>query len=118
VDYQDIRTLIKAARRAQARIVEFNWYFHNEDLRAFRRAVYEWGKHVPGRYRLFDSRVLAAIKDALNGTDTPFVLSEPARVADDNCAAVCVSVNDYFQLSGHATFPVLMGYGAPAWTGP
>jgi len=40
-DYQDIASLVKLARKARRRIVEFEWVFTREDVLSLRRAVCE-----------------------------------------------------------------------------
>ena len=54
-DYEDVAALIRVARQARGRIVEFDWAFTRDDLWRLRRAVYEWGSGVVGRYKCFDA---------------------------------------------------------------
>lgn len=111
-DYEDVATLIRVARKARGRIVEFDWAFTRDDLRRLRRAVYEWGSEVVGRYKCFDARVLAAINDALGETDTIFVLNEPKNSDGVDCKVSCVGDGDCFRLLGHAPFDIVFGYGS------
>ena len=108
--YDDIASLVGIARKARGRMVEFDWAFSSEDLRRVRRAVYEWGRQVTGRYRGFDARVLAVINEALGETHTTYSLSESARTAFDGEVA-CVNTGDLYRLRGHAPFDIVFGYG-------
>jgi hypothetical protein len=111
-DYRDIYSLIKIAREARRRVVEFDWVFVREDLPRLRRAVYEWGIGVVGRYRCFDARVLAAINAALGDPDPTFLLSEPKNSKGTDCIVSCVVDGESFRLRGHATFDIIFGYGS------
>lgn len=111
-DYEDVPGVIRMARQARGRIVEFDWAFARDDLVRLRRAVYEWGSEVVGRYKCFDAQVLAAINDALGETDTIFVLNEPKNSEGVDCKASCVGDGDSFRLRGHAPFDIVFGYGS------
>ena len=50
-DYEDVATLVRMARKARGRIVEFDWAFTSDDLRSLRRDVHEWGSGLAGRYQ-------------------------------------------------------------------
>lgn len=76
-----------------------------------RRAIYEWGSEVVGRYKCFDARVVAAINGALGETDSPFVLNEPKNRQGTDCKVSCVVDGDFFRLQGHAPFDIVFGYG-------
>ena len=109
--YEDVATLVRMARKARGRIVEFDWAFTPDDLRRLRRAVFEWGSEVVGRYKCFDARVLAAINGALGETDSPFVLNEPQNKQETDCKVSCVVDGDFCRLQGHAPFDIVFGYG-------
>ncbi len=53
--YDDLASLVKLARKARGRIVEFDWVFTQDDLMRLRSAVHEWGTNVVGRYKCFDA---------------------------------------------------------------
>jgi hypothetical protein len=110
--YEDVATIIRIARKARGRIVEFDWAFTRDDLLRLRREVYEWGTEIVGRYKCFDARVLAAINDALGETDSPFVLNEPKKSQETDCKVSCFSDGDFFRLQGHAPFDIVFGYGS------
>src|SRR5216110_297870 len=105
-DYDDIAALVKIARKARNRTVEFDWAFTQEGVRHLRRAAYEWGSHVQGGYKAFDARVLAAINAALGETDSVFVLNAPKGTQGMNCAVAFVRDGNMFRLRGHATFDI------------
>jgi len=111
-NYEDIATLVRIARKARGRIVEFDWAFTREDLLRLRRAVYGWGSKVVGRYKCFDARVLTAINNALGDMDTVLVLNEPKNSAGTECKVLCVADGDCFRLQGHAPFDIVFGYGS------
>ncbi|MBI5947001.1 MAG: GIY-YIG nuclease family protein [Chloroflexi bacterium] len=110
-DYADVGRLVKVARKARGRIVEFDWSFTRDDLSRLRRAVYEWGVADRGIYKCFDSRVLAAVNSALDETNSVFVLKEPKNAESTDCKASCASEGDGFRLQGHAPFDIVFGYG-------
>lgn len=110
-DYEHVATMVRVARKARGRIVEFDWAFTPDDLRRLRRDVYEWRSEVVGRYKCFDARLLAAINDALGETDSPLVLNEPKNSENTDCKVSCVSDGDFFRLQGHAPFDIVFGYG-------
>jgi len=111
-DYTDVAGLVKVARKARGCAVEFEWVFSREDLERLRRAVFEWGSGVVGRYRCFDSRVLAAINSALGETNSIFVLSEPKNGQWADSQVSCVAEGEEFRLRGHAPFDIIFGYGS------
>lgn len=113
-DYEDIAALVKLARRARGRVVEFDWAFSRDDLLSLRRAVYEWGRAVRGVFRCFDARVLSAINDALGDPSTVLVLPEPKGAESWDYVVSCVPDGDGFRLRGHGTFDVVFGYGSGA----
>jgi hypothetical protein len=110
--YDDPPTLLPVARKARSSIVEFDWVFSGEELRSLRRAVYEWGCGVVGRYKCFDARVLAAINEALGDERTVFVLREPQNGQWIDAKVVCVSEGEKYRLRGHAPFDLVFGYAA------
>lgn len=110
-DYEDVAALVKLARQARGQVVDFDWTFSGDDLEQLRRAVYEWGSRVQGRYKCFDARVLAAINLTLGEADTVFVLSVPRGSAGLDCAVACVPDGNGFRLLGHAPFDLVFGYG-------
>lgn len=107
----NVATMVPLARRVRNRLVEFDWYFEPEDIQRLRRAVYEWGRRVTGRYRLFDARVLHAINDALGDEHSGFRLREPKRGGGIDCSVSCARDGDGFRLKGHAPFDVVFCYG-------
>jgi len=111
-DYEDVATVVRVARKARGRIVEFDWVFTRDDLEGLRRAVYEWGSPVVGRYKCFAARVLAAINDAIGDTNSIFILNEPKNSALTDCKASCVGDGDFYRLHGHAPFDIVFGYGS------
>jgi hypothetical protein len=110
-DYEDVPALVKLARKARWRVVEFDWAFSRDDLGCLRRAVYEWGGGVQGAYKCFDARVLAAINLALAETNSILVLNEPKGLGSLGCTAACVRDADGFRLHGQAPFSIVFGYG-------
>lgn len=110
--YEDVAALVDAARKARGRIVEFDWIFTRDDLLRLQRAVYEWGTTVAGRYKCFDARVLAAINDVLDATNSPLALKEPRGSEAVDCKASCIVDGDCFRLRGHASFDIVYGYGS------
>jgi hypothetical protein len=111
-DYEDLASLVKVARQARNRIVEFDWVFTLDDLRHLRRAVYEWGSVATGRYRCFDARVLAAIDEVLHWAGTLPTLVEPKGSQGTDCSVSCVEDRGLFRLRGHASFDIVFGYGS------
>jgi hypothetical protein len=108
--YDDLTALVSAARKVRGRRVEFDWVFDLEELRRLRRAVYEWGRRVTGRYRGFDAAVLAAINGALDEHDSALALSFPPSAAFKG-EVRCISENGQFHLRGTAPFDIVIGYG-------
>ena len=111
-EYEDIAGLVKVARSVRNRIVEFDWAFTRDDLKLLRRAVYEWGSAVKGRYKCFDARVLTSINDALGETDSIFFLKEPKTSRGTDCSVSCIRDGNLFRLRGHAPFDIVFGYGS------
>lgn len=111
-NYDDVPALIKMARRLREEVVEFEWVFRRDELISLRRGVFEWGSHVRGTYRLFDSRVLEAINAALGEPGSLFSLKAPRNFDWVDCRAVCDAEGDRFRLHGHATFDLLFGYAS------
>lgn len=109
-DYDDIPALVKLARRVRREVVEFDWSFTREELLSLRRGVFEWGSHVVGTYRVFDSRVLEAINAAVGETDSIFRLKAPPKFESTECRAACDADGVNFRLHGHATFDLVFGY--------
>lgn len=109
--YDEVARLVQLARRARKRIVEFDWRFTEQELRALRAAVHDWGSGVVGRYKCFDARVLAAISEALGERDTEFHLAEPRNTPPIDCTVECVRDGVEFRLRGHASFDLVLGYG-------
>lgn len=108
--YNDLASLVALARRARNQIVEFDWYFREEELRPLQRAVYERGRSYAGRFRSFDARVLAAARNALQEPDTIYVLAEPKN------GSVVASVsgepsNGACRIHGNGPFACVFGYG-------
>lgn len=110
-DYENLAALVRAARRARSRFVEFDWRFSLEELRSLRAAVHEWGSGSVGSYKCFDARILDAINSALGETDSVLFLNEPRNSAGRNCAVACEQDGDFYRLKGHATFDIVFGYG-------
>ena len=110
-DYENLVGLVKAAREARKRIVEFDWFFTRDDLQRLQRAVFEWGTLGVGSYKCFDARVLSAINRALGETATAFVLNEPRNSEHMEIKVSCTVEDDGFRLSGHAPFGNVYGYG-------
>jgi hypothetical protein len=108
--YKDIARLVRLAREARLEPVDFDWYFSEESLRRLQRAVYERGRAYTGRFRLFDARILAAIREALDDTNTVLILSEP-QTATLDAQVQCERVEGLFRLHGHAPFVFVFGYG-------
>src|SRR5262249_56627991 len=102
--------LVKLARQARNRVVEFDWQFSRDDLKRLRRAVYEWGRRISrGRFRSFDARMLAAINGALGDTDSADALTEPMNGQLSGCEISCVGDGGVFRLRGQAPFDVVFG---------
>jgi hypothetical protein len=112
--YEDVARLVGLARKARGRVVEFDWAFTRDDLLRLRRAVFEWGSAVSGRYKCFDARVLAAVNSALGEEDSIFYLAEPRNTSWLDARAECSSANSIFRLKGHAPFDIIFGYGSAA----
>jgi hypothetical protein len=110
-DYEDVPALVRLAHIARGQVVEFDWAFGRDDLQGLRRAVFEWGSPVRGRYKRFDARMLAAMNVALGETDTVLVLSEPAGSVGPDCAVECLRDGDGFRLRGSVTFDIALGWG-------
>jgi hypothetical protein len=111
-DYEDLESLVKLARQARTRIVEFDWAFGRDELVQFQRAMFELGSAVTGRYKCFKARILVAIRNALGDPLTAFVLNEPKSSIGIDCAAFCAAEGNGFRLQGHATFDLVFGCGA------
>jgi hypothetical protein len=95
-------------------VVDFEWYFSAEDLGRLQRVIYERGRRYTGRFRSFDARVLAAIRDALGDPNTVLVLREH-KSGDALAAAVtCERSNGFFRI--HAMHR-LSWYSATAVSG-
>jgi hypothetical protein len=109
-NYDDVPALIRLVRRLRLEIIEFEWVFNRDELLSLRRAVFEWGSHVQGTYKVFDSRVLEAINSALGEPGSPFSLKAPKKFDWVDCRAVCDTDGERFRLHGHATFDVVFGY--------
>ncbi len=110
-NYEDVARVVAVARKARGRVVNFDWHFAIEDLRQFRRGVYEWGRRSAGQYKCFDARVLSAINGALNDRDSTFELREANSELLKNCAVSCVVDGGTSRLQGHAPFDVILAYG-------
>ena len=109
--YDDITGLVRLARRARSRVVEFDWALAREELPGLRRAVFEWGTPTTGRYRRFDARVLEATRAVLSERNDAFILHEPATALGEICAVSCSDEGSRIRLRGEVTFDVLFGYG-------
>jgi hypothetical protein len=109
-NYDDVPALVKLARLLRREIVEFDWAFSRDELLSLQRAVFEWGSHVRGTYKCFDSRVLVAINAALGEPESLFSLQEPKGFGGVDCRAACLSDGDLYHLQGHATFDLVFGY--------
>jgi hypothetical protein len=110
-EFDDLAVLVKMARKARGRIVDFVWHLTDEELRSLRAAVHEWGSPSVGSYKCFDARVLAAINRALGESDSLLFLNEPKNSERTDCVVDCTADGETFRLSGHATFDILFGYG-------
>jgi len=110
-NYESVASMVAAARKACGRVVNFDWHFATDDLRQFRRGVYEWGRKSAGQYKCFDARVLSAIKGALNDGDSTFELRESSSDRLKDCAVSCLVDGGTSRLHGHAPFGVIFGYG-------
>lgn len=108
----DVGELVTVARKARERIVDFDWVFSADELRRFRRAVYEWGSGVSGRHRSFGARMLASINEALG--EVAHVLSAPKSAAEPNSHVECTTEGEIFRLQGHAPFDIVFGYASAA----
>ena len=103
--------LVRLARKARGRVVEFEWQLGEPELRRLREAVHSWGAPVQGRYKRFDAQMLEAINEALNEPNSPFVLKAPASTGGADSAVSVSHSGDGFKVSGHAAFDVVFGYG-------
>ncbi len=110
-DYYDLASLVKLARKARGKTIDFDWALTRPDLLSLRRAAYEWGSPVQGRYKAFDARVLAAINTTLGEPDSIFSLNAPPNSDRLDFAVSCIPADVGFRLFGHAPFDVLFGYG-------
>lgn len=110
-NYDDVAHLVALAREARERTVDFDFVFSRLDLLSLRRAAYEWGAPVRGRYKTFDAQVLAAINQALGDPDSLFSLTAPQNTAPTDHTVSCVPSEAGFRLFGHASFDVVFGYG-------
>jgi len=106
--------MVKLARKARSRTVEFEWSFAPNELRQLRDAVFNWGSPVTGRYKCFDARVLAAINNALGEPDSALVLHEPVNTRSLDITVSCSRPGESYCLSGHASFDLVLGYGISA----
>ena len=111
-DYENIASLVKVAQEASDRIIEFDWAFSRDDLQKLRRAVFEWGTPVKGRYKYFDACVLTAINIALEDENSILALSEPRESVSIDSKVSCNPEGDLFHLCGHASFDIIFGYGS------
>lgn len=116
--YDDIAALVALGRRVRGRLVDFDWLFTRKDLTFVRRAVFEWGSNVTGRYRCFDALVLDAINGAWGDNNSVFYLTARNKGGLD-AKVECVEENGLFRLRGHAPFDIVFGYGgvvgSPQW---
>lgn len=110
-DYTDVAQLVRLARGARGRIVEFDWAFTREDLLRFRSAVFDWGSRVTGRYRVFDAQMLRAVNAALGDMTTMQALPMPKNSASVDCAVKCEADGEVFRIAGHAPLDIIIGYG-------
>src|SRR3954470_6819486 len=94
--YDDAALLVGLARDARMKMVDFDWYFSEEEMRRLQRVVYERGRAYTGRFRLFNARMLAAIREALGDQNTIPVLREPARVTLE-AEVKCERLNGVFR---------------------
>ena len=111
VDYDDLATLCKLARKARNGEVAFDWVFTKGELLRLREAVLEWGTHVVGRYAVFDARVLRSINIALGEENSAYVIKEPKAGQGIPYAVGCYREGESFRLQGRATFDLVFGYG-------
>lgn len=112
VNYDDLPALVKLARKARELPVAFNWILTEVGLEGLRRAVYEWGTRAPGRYRLFDSRMLDAVNGALNDPHSLYILSKPTRTGPVVAEVSCVAEGAVFHVRGRATFDLIFLYAS------
>lgn len=112
-NYDDLRPLVARARQARNRVVEFDWWFTEDELRRLRVAAHYWGAPTVGRYKVFDARVLAAINAALDEPNSAHRLKEPANAQGLDYVVNCVRDAGGFRVQGHATFDILFSYGFP-----
>ncbi|MFZ4580521.1 MAG: hypothetical protein ACOYOB_19225 [Myxococcota bacterium] len=113
--YDDLRPLVALARLARNRVVEFDWWFTEDELRRLRVAAHYWGAPTVGRYKLFDARVLAAINAALGESNSAHRLKEAVNLQGLDYVVRCVPDAGGFRLVGHATFDILFAYGFPGF---
>ncbi len=103
-NYDDLASLVNVARKVRKKIIDFDWYFIRHDLLSLRRAAYEWGCPVRGRYRAFDAHILNAINTAIGEPESLLSLSDPPNTARLDFSVSCIPINDDFRLFGHASF--------------
>lgn len=104
MDYGDPAAMVGLARRVRNRVVEFDWGFLDEDLRALRRVGYDWARQG------FSARVVAAINAALDEPDSRYAVHEPESARGLDGVVSCALREGRFRLHGHAPFDVVFGY--------
>lgn len=109
-DSYELKRLVPLARKARARVVEFDWSFTEQDIRRLRETVFRWGRPAVGRYKAFDARVLVAINGVLGEPESMYSLDEPRRARHLDCSISCVVEGDMYRLSGHGPFDSVLGY--------
>ena len=109
-NYDDIRELVRLARKARQGVVAFDWFFSESDLRELRPAIFAWGGSSTGRYKAFDARVLDAINVVLAELKSYYRLDEPTRADMSAVSVACVQADGGHRLQGTAPFDVVLGY--------
>lgn len=110
VDYGDLGGLVRCARNVRGITVDFDWVLKKSEVEDLRAEIYRWGTGAAGRYRYFDSMVLAAMNGALGDANSEFNLSSPESI-DSECRISCSIEGDVAHLRGAAPFDVVLGYG-------
>ena len=109
-NYDDLRELVRLARKARRGVVAFDWLFTESELRELRPAIFAWGRPSRGRYKAFDARVLNALNLALSEPLSYYRLDEPAQADMSAVTVACVQADGGHRLQGTAPFDVVLGY--------
>lgn len=105
-----MKVLAKLAGKARRLLVEFNWPLGRADLLELRRGIFNASRTLGGRYKCFDSRLLAAVNTALEDPRSGYALVEPRDSVKPAYSVSCVPDGDQFRLTGYAPFDIVLGY--------